>query len=1405
MRIQHGFALFLALLLLLAVPSLAEEAPNLLQNADFERLDSNGLPDAWQSSAYREQEGYTLFAVSPNAHGGESCAEITNFGMNDARFSQTVSVEPNTNYCLSGYIWAKEIGDTGWGANLSIEGIYMETDSYFDTDGQWVHTELYGRTGPEQTTLTVFVRLGGYSGESEGSARFDDISLRRVDELPPDVYPARWYVNDTAAENDWLGTEEEEAAAASPFWPWLLLISVLYVLLVWWMAAYLLVDERELKQEKHRMPVFCAVGLGLAFVVRYVIAVLVDGYQVDVNCFLSWSGTMASVGPGNFYQATSFCDYPPGYALVLGATEQLARVLSRLFGGELPHFLRRTVLLKLAPMACDLGMAGLAYAVAEKRNMSRRQAGMLCLLVAFNPVLIINSAAWCQVDSVLTLLLLGVVILALEHRWIAALPLYMLAVLMKPQALMVGPLGVLALVCDLYRARKTPEGRLLLQKAAWGLVGAFWVAVAIVLPFMFSGDGIHWNNSEGRFWLTALYGNALSSYPYATVNTANLYYVFGGNWSAISVTAHGGAAMVLCAISVLWGAGCIWQNKRYKQKLWYAEGALMAAFAIAFLLMACMRATWGTVGFTAMAFAFAVVIPLFLRAGRMDVLPLLGGVLFVLLYVLGVKMHERYLFPALVLLALAFALHRDWRILVLLALTSATMTMNVGIVLDNAIRLGASMGHLNNDTSVLNWTLSLLNLLAVPLALWVSSDVCLRGDAKLTPRPRPLLAGAKHHDHAPRGVLTFVPDSKLHWKRLDTVLMLSVTLVYSVVALWNLGSTKAPQTTWVSSSAEEEVVLDLGKHYEDMTMLYFCQVSYSDFSIAVSDDGQTWSSEYWARMNEGECYRWLYLMPSVLGADGSRTYMSGNKLENVQRLSGHYVRVSSQQIGLRLNEVLFRDRDGQAIHATVVRHTGANANSPLLSDPANLVDEPDSLQGEPGWYTGTYFDEIYHARTAKEYLDGTSPYEWTHPPLGKVIMSWFIAIFGMTPFGWRFGGAFVGILMLPAMYLLGKQITKRTDMAFAAMSMMALDCMHLTQTRIATIDSYPVLFIILSYLFMARFMQRDITLAPMKKLLPDLALSGLFMGLGIASKWIVAYAAVGLAILYFWTCARHIRLSRQAAKLIADGGVPEERQDELQKRARHGLLRLLYLCLWCVLFFIIVPVVIYFVSYIPHFAHAQPESLRDFVTMVIELQYSTDSRKLPYTMFGYHSTPGLGMDHAFYSPWYEWPLMKRPMYYAMASYMPEGYSQAIFCFGNPAVWLVGLVGIAFTLCAWAKHHAYTIEGRRGVLHLSSESWDIAPAFVLIGLLAEFLPWVLVPRGTYIYHYFASIPFLILGTMLALHWLSARFPKVGRGVLIGYLVACLICFIGFYPYASGMPAPYAWLDLMMRFLNIYYSM
>ncbi len=1363
MRRTRLWVLFCALMLVLMPCSLAEDA-NLLTNPDFEEVDAQGLPVGWYTDAYVSQAGYTVYSVSSDAYAGQRSAVVNNLGMNDARFAQRVKVEPGSLYRLSGWIKVEGMADSGRGANLSIEGVYVFSDGVFDGDGQWHYVELYSETDEDQREVTVFARVGGYSGESQGKAYFDGLSLVKVDEIPGDGVASLWFRNETPVAVDPVDSGENEAAA--PFWPWLLVISAAYLLAGAACLRFMLVDRHQLRRPARASWGFWA-GMVLAAALRVGIALVVEGYQVDVNCFRSWGHTMRTVGPTQFYQTTSFCDYTPGYIYIMGLSDSLAQLGSSLGLNIMAAFYH-----KLVPMACDLAGAYLIYRAARREKFSGAQAEVLGLLAAFCPAMVLNSAAWGQIDSVLCLGLLAVAMLAVRRRWAVLLPVYVLCALIKPQALMLGPLGLVVLAVDLVKHRET-------RPLLIGLGASALVAAGIILPF-----SVH----QQPGWLIEKYATTLASYPYATLNTANFYYLFGGNWQSIELSAGWLPAACLAALSLGWGTFCL---VRGKGRARLAEPVLMGCFGIAFAVMAAVQASWSVIGFTAMGLAFAVVMPMYLRAPKVQHVPLLGAVLFIILYVLGVKMHERYLIPALFLLLLAFALHRDKRILLLLAAMSCTMFVNEGIVLDNSLRLGSSMGHLNSDTYGLAMGISVLNLLCTGLAVWTAWSVCVEEKPEhLTDRANPPFA-MRQQEKPPQDVKTFRMDAGLHWKPLDWLLMLAVTAVYAGVCLCNLGSTKAPQTPWTSTANNEAVILDLGQTYDDFTMLYFAQVSYSDFSVAVSPDGVTWSDEYWAQMAQGQCFRWMYLTPCTQLADGTRSYSGGNTYDGLQRLAGRYVRITAQQINLVLNEVIFRDAQGNAIPATVAEVRNANEESPLLSDPRNLLDEQDTLEGEPSWYNSTYFDEIYHARTAFEHLNGTRPYETSHPPLGKVIMSWFIGLFGMTPFGWRFAGALAGILMLPAMYVLGKQLTKRTDMAFAAMTMMALDCMHFTQTRIATIDSFPVLFIILSFLFMLRFMQRDIVLAPMKTILPDLGLCGFFMGCAVSSKWIGAYAGMGLAVLYFWTCIRHLRLAGQA-KACLNGG---HGNAELKQRSENARRRIITLCLWCLVFFVAVPVVIYLLSYIPYFAYAYKENLLDYLKMVWNANEG---------MLNYHSTPGLGMDHPFYSPWYEWPLIKRPMYYAMAKFVPDGYSYSIFCFGNPAVWLVGLAGIGATAFTWARRHAYGLEGSTSLVHVQGSSWSVAPAFVLIGLLAQFLPWVLVPRGTYIYHYFASIPFLVLGTMLLLHWLSQRWPRAGAAALAGYLLLCLICFVAFYPYASGVLTPDGWLDFMSIFLHVYHA-
>ena len=81
-----------------------------------------------------------------------------------------------------------------------------------------------------------------------------------------------------------------------------------------------------------------------------------------------------------------------------------------------------------------------------------------------------------------------------------------------------------------------------------------------------------------------------------------------------------------------------------------------------------------------------------------------------------------------------------------------------------------------------------------------------------------------------------------------------------------------------------------------------------------------------------------------------------------------------------------------------------------------------------------YFDEVYFARSAENYVNHMIPNERTHPPLGKLIQATGVAVFGETPFGWRIMGVVFATLMIPLMYLLGRSYLAHGSAGFQQLS-----------------------------------------------------------------------------------------------------------------------------------------------------------------------------------------------------------------------------------------------------------------------------------------------------------------------------------------------------------------------------------
>lgn len=1346
-------ALFTAVLFCLPY-SKAEEG-NLLLNGDFSLTDEDGLPSDWYTDAYILEPGYTSFSMLKGDSEHPCAAQIHNIGSNDARFAQVVEVEPDSMYLFSGYILADHV-EGGHGANLSIEGVYAFSEKCYDTAGKWQYIQYYGETGSDQHYITVFARLGGYSGESKGTASFSDLSLVKVDSIPGNLIADIWF-RDTKEER-YNENDDDTDSTPSSSRHMILAISLLYTFFA---VLILMYFHRKNNSETIQKPVskiFIILTLLAAFLSRVFISYYVKGYMVDVNCFTSWGYTMASFGPTQFYQATNFCDYPPLYTYILGLNSILSSQL-----GNSENISR--IVFRLIPSLCDIVACWMIYRMALKKNVNAHIAFAFLALMAFNPATILNSAAWGQMDSVLCLLLLMVALYAMEGKWIISLPVYMLSVLVKPQALMLGPLGLVYIIITFL---KTPEKR---RSILYGTGLSLLVLLIGIIPFSINQT---WD------WLLQLYSRTLSSYPYATVNTANFYYLLGGNWSAVEKGANLMAPVLLAAGSAGYG---IWWFKRSKNlPHFFTETVISLLFTLGFILCAVFHASWAVAGGLAMAFAFVIVLSPSIRSGRLDFLAYLGGLLFILLYVFGVKMHERYIFPALLLLAASWVYLRDRRIFYLLILFSMTLFINEGIVLDNSIRLGSQYGHLNQDTVWLADLISILNCAGAVYAVWLSIEMLNPAKVRYEWKQK--------HSFLPSAEWKY--DRKLHWQLRDTIILSSITIIYTIITLLTLGSTKAPQTVWTSSSPEERVVFDLGENHDDFEILYFAQVSRYDFSVSTSIDGVNWEEETWAQMDQGQCWKWKYVTDYYDNGYGERTYYNSD-LSHIIRFSGRYIRLTACQLGLKLNEVLFRDDEGHILHADICGHDGGEPDSELYSDPKALIDEPATLEklpsipessitantpAQPSWWNSTYFDEIYHARTAYEFIQGSVPYETSHPPLGKVFMSLFVAIFGMTPFGWRFAGALAGILMLPGMYLLGKQLTKKTHIAAFACLLMALDCMHLTQTQIATIDSFPVLFIIFAYFFMLRFIQTDFMQEKSRASYFNLALSGLFMGLSIASKWIGVYAGAGLAVLFFAHCFRILSLHKES-----------------QKQCRSKMIRI---CFSCIVFFVIVPAAVYLISYIPYLAYKskQIHTLGEYVSEVWRSQIG---------MFNYHSTKNLGMDHPFYSPWWEWPVIGKPMYYASQQYIPADYPvhHSIFCFGNPVIWYGGLAAMAFMICRIILSKRYSLAGSDLSWHIRSEHPDYGSLFIMVGFLAQYLPWVLVPRGTYIYHYFASLPFLMLSICCVFNTEGNGNKKTIQTAGILYLTGAFVFFVILFPYASGINVPSWWLNIGRNILRIWY--
>ena len=792
------------------------------------------------------------------------------------------------------------------------------------------------------------------------------------------------------------------------------------------------------------------------------------------------------------------------------------------------------------------------------------------------------------------------------------------------------------------------------KQLAAGVGVTLGVGLLLALPFT-----QHFN----FVWLFQKYVSTMGYYNYFTINAYNFYGLIGLNWG--SLDSLGWLSTLLTVLSCAAATGLavwiIWRSRR--------EGALFAA----------------------------------------------GAVLMATVFLFCPKMHERYLFPVLLLLLGAWAVSNDRRMLFSFGIFSALHYLNVAYVL-----------YLDN-TYVSPFSPMILLLSAGQLAAWwyllyavwkgfLCDQALIQKSApaahsKSAPQKKQPVQHAQTHTLEPKPAASPL-------NRWDFILCTAITLVFAAVSFTGLGTTSMPQTVWRAESGDD-VVFRMSGETDSIRFLPGIATNGSDrttdgvsVTFYTSVDGRDWT---------------------LLGSVQAGTLFSWEQLDAAGE--GTYLRL--QVTGDTVLCELAAKAAGQDTFLTL---------TPLSDGCEALVDEQDTVPLYRTPYNSAYFDEIYHPRTAYEHILGCEPYENTHPTLGKLIMSVGIRMFGMNPFGWRCMGALFGVLMLPVLYHLIRQLFGRTKWAVFGTLLFALDFMHFTQTRIGTIDTFALLFILLMYDAMVVFLKKDL-FSPLISLLVPLGICGIFVGLGAASKWTAIYAAAGLAVLYF-------------GKLFVTW------RDTPTKQRAILLKRMEILCLWCCLFFIVVPFAIYFAAFLP-------------VTLLPQNADHIWSSFWSYQthMLSYHA--GLTATHDFASLWYEWPLMLRPIWYFFNADMTgSGQIGTIVCMGNPPLWWAGLAAMIAVLIAAMRDRS------------------LAARVTAVGFLAAYLPWVGISRTTFIYHYFSAVPMLCLALVYVfwkLDQTAKPLPAIGpiktNAVTLsmaGFMLLLFIFWCLFWPVISGSP-------------------
>jgi dolichyl-phosphate-mannose-protein mannosyltransferase len=429
-----------------------------------------------------------------------------------------------------------------------------------------------------------------------------------------------------------------------------------------------------------------------------------------------------------------------------------------------------------------------------------------------------------------------------------------------------------------------------------------------------------------------------------------------------------------------------------------------------------------------------------------------------------------------------------------------------------------------------------------------------------------------------------------------------------------------------------------------------------------------------------------------------------------------------------------------------------------------------------GYPKQAVFDEVYFGKFASEYISGHYFFD-VHPPLGKLLLAFAGELSPNKPQEYMFNNigekypdkSFMFLRFLPMLagtllpgiiFLLCKELKFRDETAFFAGLLLIFDTSLLVESRFILIDSFILLFGFGGLLTYFKYRKNKNT----------------------ALFWLSIFL-LALTACIKWTGLTYIGLA--------------------------GLIEIIYLIknkksisvwLYKAFAFILVPVFIYISIFALHF-YLLPKSGPGDPFMSLEFQKSLmgssyehdmDLKSLTFQekivelhkeMVSVQNQDQFH-NHPYMSSWYTWPLMLRPVYYWNNT---DGAGK-IYLIGNPIVyWISALSVLLFIFAVIVQVAAYVFQkfkSRFKKVKIKTVSISLTAFFLLVGYLANFLPFIFITRGMFLYHYLSALVFACIITSYLIDRIENT--KIRNNILIGIAVLAFLGFIYFAPLAYGLP-------------------